>query len=309
MQNPKPQRSNFDLISGMILGGLLVGVMMPVANKFLNSNEAKGRFSMKAKAPISQELKKRDKERKAIASANIEVAPISFKPSLPLPEAKVEPKTEELPKAEVPKIKTSKQEPEKKKNEAKRLEKTATLAAKKKNKATTSEAEAPRATMALAAKKLPESQELVELSSPQSAELIAQKSDQSLTDNRIESIAPGERFIVINNAQYSKEQLENCPKRCLLKSTDAKGQTVYAVISGPAFAEALKEHQGTINLTGIKRTVKGSEIFLVQSITYNLPGSARTADAKKSPDNAPKAAPKNRQDSSWEDLKDEVKIR
>ncbi|RZA24088.1 MAG: hypothetical protein EOP10_10905 [Proteobacteria bacterium] len=104
-------------------------------------------------------------------------------------------------------------------------------------------------------------------------------------------------LVTLPNVQYSKDQLGNCSKKCLIKSTDAFGKTIHAVINGPEFADALKEHQGTINMVGEKRLVKNQEMFFVQSITFNLP--SRTT-AKASTQSS--IAPKKPSDKAWEDL-------
>jgi|GEM_PF-6609692 hypothetical protein len=82
--------------------------------------------------------------------------------------------------------------------------------------------------------------------------------------------------MVINNASYSKETLNNCPKRCLLLGLDAFGQPIKAIISGPVYAEALLNHNGSINLSGQPRLVKNQQVLLVENVTFNLASNLRS---------------------------------
>lgn len=86
-----------------------------------------------------------------------------------------------------------------------------------------------------------------------------------------------ESFLTIYNASYSKDTLQSCRQRCLLRIRDANGQSIPAVINGPEFATILSEHGGTINLIGKNRLVRNRNLFMVQNITFNLaPMQAKT---------------------------------
>jgi len=107
---------------------------------------------------------------------------------------------------------------------------------------------------------------------------VEAKSDEVMLD-KIATSQNNNPFQTINNSAYQKEVLTNCRSRCLLV-TKANGKTTNAIISGPHWAEALREHEGTINITGKKAMVKSHEVFVVQSITFNLPPPKPVATPK-----------------------------
>ncbi|MES2746120.1 MAG: hypothetical protein V4655_11875 [Bdellovibrionota bacterium] len=271
MNNQRPQRSNFDLICGMILGGLVVGVMLPVTSKYLAEQDAKALRSLRARAPLVHEMKKTgaNKEKKSIASADATPAKIAEKIDAKVIEAEnvSETKAPELKaveaKVEAPKLDIAKADTAK----VKKIKKTKKMASKAKSK--TSHIEDSY------------SESLEEMSETSAPKVAANESN----------------LVTVPNAQYSKDQLSSCSKKCLIKSTDAFGKTIHAVINGPEFADALKEHQGTINMVGEKRLVKNQEMFFVQSITFNLP-SRTTAKASTQSSTAPMKP----SDKAWEDL-------
>lgn len=290
MSKNKPTRSNFDLICGMILGGLIVGTILPITMKNFGGESSKK--SLRARAPISHHMKsitldkaKQAPKGKIVASANVEPARISDKltPTKTSVDAKPIEKIEkdlkttqsETPKPVVKKVETKKQTP-------KKIEKPKSAA----------KIEAPQRQNAA----------LEEMSGSASAQAVAAKTDSALTATGIPAES-SDSVITITNAQYSKEQLQNCSKRCLLKSTDQSGKVIHAIIHGPAFAEVLESHQGTINIIGVKRVVKNYEVFMVQNITFNLPSKTQTAKAMQTKDSTPASEPK------WEDLSDDLKIR
>lgn len=302
MSNHQPQRSNFDLICGMILGGLLVGVLSPIVSKNFGNEGLAGKKSLRARAPLTHDMKSvslgkdkvSNKEKpKVIASANAEPARIAEKIAEPTPEPTPPvvtppstPKPESLKTVAV-KTETPKREKAKTKKPSRKLEKP------KKLKAANTQANDKIYT-----------ENLEEMSDSANATTIAAKTDKALTETGVPATAGEDTVMTIANAQYSKDQLDHCSKRCLIKSTDPKGQIINAVISGPAFAEVLRDHNGTINITGVKRVIKDQEIFLVQNITFNLPPRPQTAQATQI-----KNAPVRTNEPAWEDLSEDVKIR
>lgn len=242
MNDRRHQRSNFDLICGMILGGLVVGVTLPVTSHYLEEHDAKTKMSMRARPLTGQDHKKTSKPKtKVTASADAQPASISTEALKPR-------KADDSKLRETPK--------------AKKSEKTR---------------EGIRTKSVGIAAALPES--LVEISDPTNADVIA-----AAIDAKFLNVKAGDtetKFETIFDARYSKDQLSNCRQRCLIKSTDAKGQVVHAIINGPAFADVLSDHRGTINITGVKRAVHNYEVFMVQNITFNLPKSAEAKIAPK----------------------------
>ncbi len=82
----------------------------------------------------------------------------------------------------------------------------------------------------------------------------------------------------INNASYTKNNLENCIKRCVLLGLDAFGMPIKAIINGPTFARSLLSHTGTINLSGQPRLIKNQQVLIVDNITFNLAPAAGAGD-------------------------------
>ncbi|MDQ3231483.1 MAG: hypothetical protein M3Q07_06645 [Pseudobdellovibrionaceae bacterium] len=76
--------------------------------------------------------------------------------------------------------------------------------------------------------------------------------------------------VSINNASFSKANLSNCGKRCALLGMDAMGNPIKAIIDGTAYASALLQHNGTINISGQPRIVKNQQVLVVENITFNL---------------------------------------
>jgi chemotaxis protein histidine kinase CheA len=76
--------------------------------------------------------------------------------------------------------------------------------------------------------------------------------------------------VSINNASFSKANLANCTKRCALMGMDALGNPIKAIIDGNAYASALMQHNGTINISGQPRIIKNQQILVVENITFNL---------------------------------------
>ena len=114
--------------------------------------------------------------------------------------------------------------------------------------------------------------DLEETQTVMSAADVQAKTDAALLKSDVASNEPADAVLVtIYNVQYEKSTLASCKAHCLLKAKDAKGNTINAVISGPNFADILAEHAGTINITGKKANIKKIDIFMVQSITFNLP--------------------------------------
>jgi hypothetical protein len=81
--------------------------------------------------------------------------------------------------------------------------------------------------------------------------------------------------VSINNASFSKANLGNCTKRCALHGMDAMGHPIKAIIDGAAYASALMQHNGTINISGQPRIIKNQQILVVENITFNLAPSQK----------------------------------
>lgn len=81
--------------------------------------------------------------------------------------------------------------------------------------------------------------------------------------------------VSINNASFSKANLANCTKRCALMGMDALGNPIKAIIDGAAYASALMQHNGTINISGQPRIIKNQQILVVENITFNLAPSTK----------------------------------
>jgi hypothetical protein len=81
--------------------------------------------------------------------------------------------------------------------------------------------------------------------------------------------------VSINNASFSKVNMANCTKRCVLMGMDALGNPIKAIIDGSAYASALMQHNGTINISGQPRIIKNQQILVVENITYNLAPSTK----------------------------------
>lgn len=289
MNNRKPQRSNFDLICGMILGGLVVGVTLPIASDFLAEDNSKSRMSLRARSAVVHETKKTPKPKaKGLASADAQPAPLGERPeaAVPLPSPSEPDKTTSVKAETKPKI-GKLEAPKKTHSDFKKIEKPKSIKSKKPQDRVSHKAPAVDSTY---------SETLEEISDSMDAKAVAAKNDARLLD-----LKDGEtkaKFVTILGAQYSKDQLAQCKKRCLLKSTDPKGNVTHAVINGPAFAEVLLDHKGTINLTGVKRMVNNHEIFMVQNITFNLPENRVTARAPQ----AKRPVSSQNPDQAWEDL-------
>ncbi len=95
--------------------------------------------------------------------------------------------------------------------------------------------------------------------------------------------APKVVAMVVNNASYNKNSLSTCQKRCLLMGLDAFGMPIKAIIDGAVYAEALKQHSGTINLAGQPRFVKNQQVLIVESITFNIAPKTATTDPNHNP--------------------------
>lgn len=89
--------------------------------------------------------------------------------------------------------------------------------------------------------------------------------------------------MVVNNASYNKASLSACQKRCLLMGVDAFGMPIKAIIDGATYGQALKQHNGTINLAGQPRLVKNQQVLIVESITFNLGPKPVQPDANVNP--------------------------
>ncbi|MCX6130902.1 MAG: hypothetical protein NTX25_17820 [Proteobacteria bacterium] len=86
--------------------------------------------------------------------------------------------------------------------------------------------------------------------------------------------------MTINNASFSKDNLNNCSKRCSLHVTDALGSPVRAIVDGTIYAALLLKHNGTINLSGQPKLIKNRQMLLVENISFNLGNSLAKAPDK-----------------------------
>jgi hypothetical protein len=87
--------------------------------------------------------------------------------------------------------------------------------------------------------------------------------------------------VSINNASFSKANLANCTKRCALLGTDAMGKPIRAIINGAAYATALMQHNGTINISGQPRIIKNQQVLVVENITFNLAPTPKSVAARR----------------------------
>ncbi len=291
-----PRSPRFDLIWGIILGAVAMGILLPAIAKH-NARKSKTHHALSAKslddtnpdsgeAPSenlpaaggvkSEPAKKVHGAPKALAT--VKTAPKT--PSLPLPiptppaikavaSIAVE-KKETLTKPEpVVKVAT----PPKAIAQAQEKEK------EKEKKEVLSKTETPVRAAALPKVK----DNMADPGIMLTANDIAAKTDEALLANLVNDNAQNKApYITIYNSKYQKDTLANCKLRCLLVTKDEKGVTTNAVISGPNFADILKEFQGTINLTGKKTTFKSHEVFMVQNITFNTPAPKKPALGAKS---------------------------
>lgn len=285
--------SRLALGSGILLGVLAVGILWPVASKWVAKERQVAQAMPAQKLILPTDSPKNVDEAKPmaqetttappLAEAPIQTAASAAKKVIPPPTAKVSAHVKAVPKLAMP-LKKS----------AKYRERKALIAKVGTPAAAVS---APKASNSV----------LEERGTVLTAQDIQSKTDAALltADNGSTIAADTGVFITIPNTQYEKSTLAACKARCLLKAKDAKGAPINAVISGPNFADILQEHQGTINLTGKKVVVKKHEIFMVQSITFNLPTTQKPmAQGLKSPTSQPKT-PYKGTPQAYEDLSSE----
>lgn len=263
----KAPRSRFDLICGMLLGALAVGIIWPAATKWV-AKETRVAHAMSAKKLLASNSVPND-----IAVAR----PLNIdKIAQPLPSENINPKIEKTSSStEAPKQKTLATV---KDTKAEKPKEKASSTTKKSFAAKPLEKKELRVASRSVPAKPMRAETLIESEMVLTAAEVQAKTDATLLKSDVsgassESLATEASgpFITISSVQYDKSSLSNCKNRCLLKAKDSKGQAVNAIISGPSFADILMEHQGTINLTGKKSTIKKHEVFLVQNITFNLP--------------------------------------
>jgi hypothetical protein len=266
MNSPRPQRSKFDLICGMILGGLVVGITLPAASSYLGDHDTKAVLSLKSRVLLPNRAKISDPPvLRSTLSRHADAQPTRTEvmADSKLSQTEVQPADTIAPNAKPPLIETVEIDSKKEK----KTKRSKNLAVKRE----------PRSAFE-------------EKASTQSLEELSDAPAKKPTVSTA-------KLSVIPNAQYSKEHLDKCPKKCVVKSKDAFGKTIFAVINGPEFADVLRDHQGTINMVGEKRVVKNLEVFLVQSITFNL--SSRATAKTSVPENL---GSKGQADQGWEDL-------
>ncbi len=275
-------RSKMGLISGMLLGMLAIGVLWPVGTKWV-AKERSAAHAMPAKKLIARnevtrpiDIRRVPTQDKITRMEKIDTEEEITKPTSPvLPTKKVAleiPATKMKALAAVAEAKPVKPQPSPK------VVKVASVASVKKpvSKALSSEKRIQIAKLDAPQQTLPtvHSTELVEEGETVlSADEVQAKTDAVLLKAQgvSDTVASNVHSETIVNAQYEKSTLSGCKARCLLKAKDAEGHAISAIISGPNFADILAEHNGTINITGKKTKVKNHEVFMVQSITFNLP--------------------------------------
>ncbi|RYZ55553.1 MAG: hypothetical protein EOP07_14010 [Proteobacteria bacterium] len=309
----KSPRSRFDLYCGMLLGALAVGIIWPAATKWI-AKETRVAHAMTAKKLIASNVV--PESMTETKSTNIDkIIPT------PLPAETITRGVEKSPapletpsRKAVSLVKENRAEkPKEKKISSKKI-----IAAKPLEKEKEKEKKDLRlASRSVAPVKAARVEAVIESEMVLTAADVQAKTDATLLRNDVSGATPESLaaevsgpFITISAVQYDKSSLSNCKNRCLLKARDAKGQAVNAIISGPSFADILIEHQGTINLTGKKSTIKKHEVFLVQNITFNLPdakaGVANSGSSQPAKSNVsqPNTAPSTYQGGSeaYEDL-------
>ncbi len=280
--NKAPPRYQIGLGFGILLGGLAVGIFLPLASKLM-VKESKRAHALPAKAiaaaPVEEDFTPEDPElnETAPSSPTAAVKPVSavapakaVDPAKPEEKAPVESNAKSIvtakptnpPKAPEGKVPVT---PSAKAIVTAKPQAPANTVVKAKEPVELKKADAPQTESKIA-----------EQAAVPSALEIQTKADEALLKVQIPS-APASAealdsspFVTIYNVQYQKGELANCKKRCLMKSKDANGAAIYAVVSGPNFGDILQEHGGTINITGKKRKVKNVELFMVQNITFNL---------------------------------------
>jgi hypothetical protein len=267
---PKAPRSRFDLYCGMLLGALAVGIIWPAATKWV-AKESRTAHAMPAKKLLAMNSIPKDlplarplpSEKATTVQTPANESSVAKITNLPSP-------TEAAPRKAISANKEVKTE---KLRENKPILAKKTFAAKPLEKKE----------LRIASRSVPTSrpvrtETMMETEAVLTAAEVQAKTDATLLKNDVSGTtsesAPADEsapYITISAVQYDKSSLSNCKNRCLLKAKDAKGQVINAIVSGPSFADILMEHEGTINLTGKKSTIKKHEVFLVQSITFNLP--------------------------------------
>ncbi|MBC7530768.1 MAG: hypothetical protein H7318_04255 [Oligoflexus sp.] len=275
----KPSGARFGVISGMLLGALAVGVLWPAGVKWV-AKEKSAAHAMPAKKLIAMnevtrpiDITRSPSQEKSAPKEKIvedkiieaEAAPKTGSAGVTKKVAREAPATRAKSSPSIPgknnkvaakpvAVNISKKTPKGIEKEKKTPVNVAKL-----------EASAKAALPSRAGDTLEETQTVM------SADDVQAKTDAALFKSDVASNEPADvALVTIYNAQYEKSTLASCKAHCLLNAKDAKGNTINAVISGPNFADILTEHAGTINITGKKTNIKNVDVFMVQSITFNL---------------------------------------
>lgn len=254
---PKAPVSRFDLICGMLLTGLALGLIIPSAREWL-----KDQPPMSLAARVAPDMNEVD-ESPAAVNSELTVANIEKPPVLQVEPAYVPDKEPPHPSAKIPPKSLMRVLP---KSVAVTHNKTKHILEKTKQTKVASHPLNSTSGKVATPKMIEVS--LTETDATLSAQDFAARSDATL----MAESGPNEKtkFVTLNNASYQKEGLADCKVRCVVRGTDASGHIIQAVVSGPEFADILSEHKGTINLTGIKRKFKSHDFFMVQNITFNV---------------------------------------
>lgn len=278
-QSPAPAQSSSGLllVGVVFLLGLVTGVSIPVAMKFIGATTKKTEAKVAASSPDSESEDETVSEDETKSVPNTKS---SGDESRPVQKSKLADEAKAIPKPKAKAADDTKSALKKSADESKAASKAkaAALAPKKANSAKTLAAKTPVAAPAktnptVTLEEIPTSIAMVS-PAPAAAAAVPAPAPRTGSTNAgapFDVNAGGSaasKTIALNS--YSKDSLRNCPKYCVLHGKDKSGSAVSAVINGREFADVLNQHQGSVELVGKQQKVKGQSIFMVQSINLTL---------------------------------------